>query len=225
MNRKSFDQSWEEIHAKCIWGGYPSEHVIRFVARNFYGIQNRDSVRILDFGCGAGAHTWYLVREGFGTYAFDGSQNAVNNTIARLKTECVEYDTNHVICADGLNLPYKNNYFHAIIDNVSIQANLYKDIYQMYRNCYQMLKSEGKLFTCVFGKETDGYGTGKEIESGTYENLTEGRLQHSGKKHFFDKEELRDLLLDCGFQDIQIDSVRYTDGGDKVHQWIAITKK
>lgn len=65
MNRKSFDQSWEEIHAKRIWGGYPSEHVIRFVARNFYGVQNRDCVRILDFGCGAGAHTWYLVREGF----------------------------------------------------------------------------------------------------------------------------------------------------------------
>ena len=48
MNRKSFDQSWEEIHAKRIWGGYPSEHVIRFVARNFYGVQNRDCVRILD---------------------------------------------------------------------------------------------------------------------------------------------------------------------------------
>ena len=33
---KSFDNVWEEIHASQEWGKYPSEPVIRFVARNYY---------------------------------------------------------------------------------------------------------------------------------------------------------------------------------------------
>lgn len=130
----------------------------------------------------------------------------------------------HVICVDALELPYERNFFDAIIDNVSIQANLYKDVCQMFANCYQMLKPGGKIFTCVFGKDTDGYGTGECIEPGTYENLTQGRLQHSGRRHFFEEEELREILLNIGFRDIQIDVLKYTDNGDRVHQWIAIAK-
>ena len=40
------------------WGMYLSEHVIRCVARNYYTWES-EKTRILDFGCGAGAHTWY----------------------------------------------------------------------------------------------------------------------------------------------------------------------
>ncbi len=53
--------AWEKIHSQKVWG-YPSEHVIRFVARNYYK-RNRSEVKILDFGCGTGANTWSLARE------------------------------------------------------------------------------------------------------------------------------------------------------------------
>ena len=225
MDRRSFDSSWEKIHAKRIWGGYPTEHVIRFVARNYYNAEDRGEIKILDFGCGAGSHTWCLLREGFDTYAFDGSPSAVQNTINKLNAEAITYNVDHICCVDGLKQMYKDNYFHGIIDNVSIQANLYEDICQMYKNCYRMLLPEGKLFTSVFGKDTTGYGTGQEIESGTYENLREGRLQHSGKRHFFEKDELNKILLDCGFREICIDNLHYTDGEDVIHQWIATAEK
>ena len=81
---KSFDETWEKIHAAQEWGKYPSEPVIRFVARNYYN-GDRKAVKILDFGCGGGSHTWYLAREGFDTYGFDGSKSAVNKVEARLK--------------------------------------------------------------------------------------------------------------------------------------------
>lgn len=53
---KSFDESWEKIHAQREWGKYPSEHVIRFVARNYYK-NDRKATKALDVGCGAGANT------------------------------------------------------------------------------------------------------------------------------------------------------------------------
>ena len=74
---KSFDTTWETIHATQEWGKYPAEPVIRFVARNYYN-KVRITIKILDFCCGAGSNTWYLAREGFDVYAFDGSVSAVN---------------------------------------------------------------------------------------------------------------------------------------------------
>ena len=85
------DKIWEEIHGNQPWGKYPQEYVIRFVARNYYN-RDRKSVKILDFGCGQGANTWYLAREGFDTYAFDGSENAVLKCSERLKNEGLTAD-------------------------------------------------------------------------------------------------------------------------------------
>lgn len=45
--------AWEQIHQSKEWGQYPSEHVISFIARNFYSAE-REKIKILDFGCGGG---------------------------------------------------------------------------------------------------------------------------------------------------------------------------
>ncbi len=218
MEIQSFDESWEMIHRQKQWGAYPSEHVIRFMARNYYSCKERKRVKILDFGCGAGAHTWYLAREGFDTFAFDGSESAVRNTEARLRKDGL---TAHLDVTDALSLPYKDAYFDAVIDNVSIQSNMAADICRMYESCYRILKRGGRIFASVFGKDTAGYGTGIQMEPGTYRDLTEGRLQHSGKRHFFDRNELYKILSQCAFEQIQVDEMKYTDGGIMVQQYLA----
>ena len=117
---KSFDETWEEIHSTQEWGKYPSEPVIRFVARNYYKV-DRKATKILDFGCGGGSHTWYLAREGFDTYAFDGSKSAVNKVEARLKEEKLQADLR---VRDALELDYGDNFFDCIIDNATIYGRL-----------------------------------------------------------------------------------------------------
>lgn len=52
---KTFIKEWEEIHNNMEWGKYPSENVIRFIARNYYN-EDRGRIKILDFGCGGGKH-------------------------------------------------------------------------------------------------------------------------------------------------------------------------
>ena len=115
----AIDKAWEQIHSTTEWGAYPSEHVIRFVARNYYEVTNRKDVRILDYGAGGGAHTWYLAREGFDTYAFDGAPSAAEKIKKRLEKEQLQAD---VRCFDGVNNNYKNDFFDAVIDNFCIAS-------------------------------------------------------------------------------------------------------
>ena len=61
----SWDNIWDEVFRSQPWGKYPSEDVIRFVARNFYKAPDRSSVKILEVGCGPGANLWYIAKERF----------------------------------------------------------------------------------------------------------------------------------------------------------------
>ena len=218
---KSFHEEWEYVHSTQEWGIYPTEHVIRFVARNYYKL-DRGKTRILDFGCGEGAHAWYLAREGFDVYAFDGSKIAVRKETQRLEKEHLEA---HFQVSDALDLGYPDNFFDAVIDNVCIYSNLLTNIQVMYQNVYKMLKSGGKFFTTCFGKKTDGYGSGEVLEKDTFVNMTEGALVGRGITHYFDKEALEKMLLDSGFQNVQIDYDLYTDRGITVELFIAYADK
>ena len=213
--------AWERIHSTKVWGGYPSEHVIRFIARNYY-MRNRAEVKILDFGCGTGANTWFLAQEGFDTYAFDISESAIRQLDERMKAFSLSC---HSLVADGLQLPYKDNYFDAIIDSASIQSNLLADIKAMYKKCHDILVVGGKIMTVVFSKKTTGYGTGIKIESGSYEGITTGPLQHLGVRHFFDEQELEQCLAEAGFQKIRIETAEYTDNGNMISQIIGFGEK
>ena len=126
---------------------------------------------------------------------------------------------------DALDVNYPDGYFDAVIDNVCVYGNLLDNINTMYANIYRMLKTGGKLLTTCFGKETDGYGTGRSLEKDTYVEITEGALVGRGTTHFYDKAELNYVLEKAGFKNIQIDTILYTDRHVQIEQYIAIAEK
>ncbi len=217
---KSFQDLWEDIHSNQAWGKYPSENVVRFVARNYYS-KDRSNVKILDFGCGAGANTWYLSREGFDTYAFDGSKSAVANAEKLLSADNLKAEFR---VRDALNLDYGKEEFDCIIDNASSCSNKLEYIQIMYHEMYSMLKEGGKLFSCIFTTNTTGYGTGDEIEKNTFVNMTEGNLVNRGITHFYDEGEIQNILGEIGFKEIIVKKMYLEDKG-VVEQFIVQATK
>ena len=61
-NPTGSDRAWEEIFRSREWGKYPPEHLVRFIAGNFYGVPNRGAVGLLEIGCGPGANAWFMAR-------------------------------------------------------------------------------------------------------------------------------------------------------------------
>lgn len=218
---KSFNEAWEQIHANQEWGRYPSEPVIRFVARNYYD-KDRGQIKILDFCCGGGSHTWYLAREGFDVYAFDGSRSAVAKAKNILEKDGLYADLR--VC-DALELDYDDNFFDCVIDNVSTYSNKLCDIKKMYKKIYTMLKQGGGIYTSAFSKNTTGYGTGEQIEKDTFTDIACGPLEGRSIVHFYDKDDIAALLSGIGFCDIQTDLLRYTDRGNTVEQILVQARK
>lgn len=221
-NQESFDGIWEEIHSSQEWGGYPAEHTIRFMARNYYNVAKRKDVRALDFGCGGGAATWYLAREKFDVYAFDGAPSAVENTKKKLASEGLQAN---IKVMDATKLGYDDGFFDVVIDNACIYCCLLDDVKRAYAEIYRVLKSGGKLQTVAFGKRTEGYNTGIKLEEDTFKNMTSGRLQGRGTAHFYDKNSMEAILLVTGFKNVRVEFCLYEDKGDVVEQLIAQAEK
>lgn len=222
---KSFSQEWERIHSSQEWGKYPNEQVIRFIARNYYKFEKpeRKSIKLLDFGCGGGAHTWYLAREGFDVYAFDGSKSAVQRTEKYLQKE--GFDNVHLSVQDGADINYDNDFFDCVIDNVCIYANKIEAIEKMYQNIYRILKNGGKIYSSCFGTKTKGYESGIRLEKNTYQNIQEGILKDRAITHFFTGEELKSVLETAGFKNVSIDYMLYTDQGIQTEMFFAVADK
>lgn len=219
---KSFNETWEKIHNQLEWGKYPSENVIRFIARNYYQTQ-RDKVKILDFGCGAGANTWFLAREGFDVYAFDGSSTAIEKAKQYLASE--RCGNVHFSVMDGTMLDYPDDFFDCVVDNVCIYANTYPHIRKMYQEIFRIMKNGGKLYSSCFGPKTEGFRTGTYLENGTYEDIEKGVLANRGTAHIYTEQEFVQTLEETGFSNIHIDVMQYTDDGKAVEMFMAKAEK
>ncbi len=211
----SFDRNWEKVHQEREWGKYPAESTIRFVARNYYSSPKRCKVKILDFGCGGGATTWYLAAEGFDTYAFDGSITAVEKTRQLLEAHNVKAALR---TADALDTEYENETFDAVIDCVCATLNTLGNIKKIYSEIFRILKPKGKLFSTSFTADTTGYSTGEKLEENTFRSITEGAIFGHGIVHFTTREEITAMLSEIGFKNIAVDTLRYTDRGNIISQ-------
>ena len=102
---------WEAIHQSRHWGTYPSEYMVRQVKH--YMATNTGRANALDIGCGVGAHSWMMDREGLGVTAIDVSPTA----IARLPA--VAPGVSAYVC-DIASASFLPGSFDFILDNLSL---------------------------------------------------------------------------------------------------------
>lgn len=154
-----FDKTWEKIFQSKAWGKYPAEEVVRFIATKFKCVTNRKKIRVLDLGCGGGAHTWYMAREGFDVYGIDGSKSAIRQTRNLLKREGLRAN---VTIGDFTGLKYQSEFFDIIIDSSSVQHNSFKDIRNIHHKILLMLKPGGYFFGILLNSMSMGCGSDKK---------------------------------------------------------------
>ncbi len=221
----SWDNVWEEIFKTQAWGKYPEPELIRFVARGFYKVEDRKSVKILEIGSGPGSNLWYLAREGFSFAGIDGSETAVAQSCQRLDAECPGWrESSQVTAAFFDNMPFEDGTFDAVIDNEGISCNSMEDSLRAYQESARVLKKGGRMFSRMFTTDTWGYGMGKSIDEYTFSDIPEGPLYQRGRIRFTPAEVVSQLMSD--FTMDPLEWVARSAGDDhEIREWIATGTK
>jgi SAM-dependent methyltransferase len=215
------NEIWERLFQNE-YGKYPAEHLIRFVAKNYYK-RNRAVTKILEVGCGPGANIWYLSREGFDTYGIDGSENAIAGARRYLSEEGLS--ANFMI-GDIIDLPYADNCFDAVIDNECIYSNSLSDSHLIMNEIRRVLKRDSLFFSRAFS--TDMY-IGKDAKQPSpceYAEATDGPLANTGHFRLINEDGIKQLYSPY-FEITSIDKMDYTRDNRSfmVSEWIIISRK
>ena len=165
---------WSHILKTQRQAKYPTENFVRFVARNYYDVSARDTIKFLDLGCGAGANTLYLRNEGFNVIAVDNAECSLAN-----------------LHADILDLNFETERFDCILDNNTLCH--IEDF--PFEKIKWWLKDNGKFFSVCPTSETwrgtlEGKGycrcaTKREIEQlySEFSKLEIGRACYPDRGH------------------------------------------
>jgi len=220
----SWDSAWEKVFQEEEWGKYPPEELIRFVARNFYKAPDRTSIKILDVGCGTGACTWYLAREGFSAYGIDGSKTAIAIATRRLETEGLRAE---FLVGDLIQLPYPDGFFDGVIDVAAIECNKIANVNKIFAQVYRALRTGGRFFSMAIKTGSYGFGAGDEIEKNTFNNVRTGPFAGKGTVHFFTDNEIRRLLGLNQFKNMEIEWSARTSNNQKakIIHWVVTAQK
>ena len=196
---------WEKTFKKKKWGQYPPEDLIKFIKRTFKNKKNLKNIKILELGCGPGANVIFFSKEGFQIFGIDISPTAIKITKKKLDKK----KRKNFFIGNFSNLPWKNNFFHGVVDNFSVYANDMKTIKLTYNEIHRVLKKKGFFFSKVWGLKTTGYGSGLKIEKNTFDRIKSGPCKNLGLSHFFSEKELSNL--NSIFKINKIDRITYTD--------------
>lgn len=202
---------WEKLHKEPRFRPkYPSESVVQYAFRNF----KRDgNTKVLDLGCGAGRHIFFMAKENIIPYGIDISEEGVRYTRELLKRYKFDNFAKNIIVGDFTNLKFENNYFDGIICYGVLYYSKKEQIEKSVEEIYRVLKEDGKALIVVRNTKDYRFGLGKEIEKNTFiidENDSNKCAYNESAMimHFFTEEEIRSLFYE--FSKVEIDILSET---------------
>lgn len=217
---------WDGIFKNNEWGKYPPIALIKFIAKNFYKISQRESVKILEIGSGTGANLWFCAREGFCVYGIEGSATAVDRMKKRFQIEKLAHRLADVKIGDYYDKidEFEDGYFDAIIDVESLYCNSFIKSRDIVRKAFDKLRKDGVMFSMTFADGTYGL-TGEEID---YHALmpTTGPMANMGFGRYVTREDIDKLYKLDSNEIVNVERLDLNlQNGEVIKEWIIEIKK
>ena len=191
-NEGSNAEIWQNIFENKEWGKYPSETLIRFIARNFYNVSDRKAINILELGLGTGTNLWFCAREGFTVSGIEWSKAGVDRFLKRMDNEGLKDRIKDIKIGDYYTMldEFEDESFDAIIDVASLCCNDFEKTRAIFLKSLTKLKKGGKFYSSHIAKGILGF----DESLGEYYEPKEGIYQHVGKLRFEDEQSIAMLF-------------------------------
>jgi SAM-dependent methyltransferase len=209
----ALDQAWDALHALPRFRpAYPSESVVRFVARRLGWPAKDPSVtprRVLDMGCGAGRHLHLLADAGHHAVGSDYSRAGLRHV-----RDVLAGTADQVAQAPMQTLPFRDGSFDAVLAwgvvNYATPEGLQIAIDELRR----VLRPGGACLVVTRGTDDGRYGQGIEVGRHTFV-LDTGDTNEAGMvMTFLDRDDIDRVFR--SWSAVLVDRVHHTDRGGTV---------
>lgn len=219
-------QYWDNVFKSHEWGKYPPVGLIRFIARNFYSVKNRNEIKILEIGSGPGANLWYMSREGFSVYGIDGSSTACEQALNRLSEDGLSSGGIKVGDYSELLEEFDDNYFDAVVDLESLYCNSFTQSKLILEKVFRKLKKNGLFFSMTFANNPWHNGD-DEVEYHAHINKDSSNNVRGSYHRYTTKEDIQELYVVNGISElVKVEKqVFYPEVGSGVEEWLIEIKR
>ncbi len=217
-------QYWESTFSSRSWGRYPSEEAVRGIARirNWMG---NDEIHVLDIGCGQGALTWFMSKEGALVTAFDGSPSGLE----KLKTMVSDFGAPQPVSLilGDITSPkdFVSQTYNVLVDHYSVYSNPSELVYSAYGDFYDLIRPSGFFLSCFFGSACSGLKTGTRVGSNTYKDISEGPHKGCGNISIYTIKELEGMYLSLGFEIVYYEHILNERDGMTIEKHITCLRR
>ncbi len=168
--------------------------------------------RLLDAGCGGGKYAIPLRMRGFDVVGIDVSLNAIKTAVERSASNGLDIE---FLAANIYQMPFRDAYFDIIWCYGVLQHLLSEERALAIDEFRRIMKKGGLLFIEVLGEDDMRFG-GIEVEHKTF-SRKKGVIYH-----YFNKNELEELLKDFSNRIIESRKEKRFDGESYIRHTISV---
>jgi len=170
----------------------PFDLVVAFLFR-YAPPRARETVKVLELGCGAGNNLWFAAREGFTVSGIDGSAAAIDYARKRFAQDALSGDLR---VGDFTQLPFPDDAFDLVIDRGALTCTGFRCAAQAIAEARRVLHPGGHLLFTPFSTRHTSFSAGDRDDDGVVRNITDGTLTGVGGICFYTPEDLIAVLGD-----------------------------
>ena len=210
----SVSEIWENIFSKKEWGKYPSEAVIRFIARNFYNTKDRNAIKVLELGLGTGANLWFCAREGFRVSGVDFSQSGIERFLGRMAAENLSAQVDKIAQGDYYERldEFENESFDAFIDSYSLAYNDFERTKAIIDKAVSKLKRGAKFLSITPSVKNEGFEPDESLGYHLVKPI-KGSDAFTGVIRFCDKSDIQSLYSGANYDITSIENITHSQNG------------
>jgi len=215
------DPIWEKLFSSRGWGKYPSEEAIRFF---MYAkkVLNMEAPKALDIGCGSGAISWFMAKNGAEVTALDGAPSGLKNVNALFREFNVPGSAGTVLGDITNPSKFLGGGFDIMADHYSLCHNSKEKIAQAFSEYSALMNKGAFLMTCGFGGKTTDFGNGMHVSGASFTSSSNGE---SGTVSFFRKDELDLILKKNGFSIEYHENILLDRNGAVIEKMVTVARK
>jgi len=215
INTKDYYDSAYSTYGFQAQRRYPNEEFMRFIGRNFGPIDKfeKNKIKLLELGCGAGANLWPLAAEGFDVHGIDISEEGIK--LAERMFE--QWGAKGTLTQGSMdNIRYADNTFDVVADIFSSYCLTESEFANFLLEVKRVLKSEGLYFSYHPSKNSMAYinhAPALKVDNSTLSGILREDSPYKCNNHncrFIYPDEYKNLLGDVGLKTIELEIVSRT---------------